>query len=160
MLSSRRSASSTSSLPAGKSGPPSGCLGRTDRWSHYEFRTFAHKSENKAHTWQSKVADVPEVGGEGPVQLAEVLLGEARLPDGAEHDGLGLGVESPHRLADPHEADPVLGAEALLLVGVQDVLQQGDHLTAGQVRQAAARRDLDFQPSLDIATRKVRLRFK
>ena len=95
------------------------------------------------------------MGGEGPVQLAEVLLGEARLPDGAEHDGLGLGVESPHRLADPHEADPVLGAEALLLVGVQDVLQQGDHLTPGQVRQAAARRYLNFQPSLDIATRKV-----
>ena len=59
-------------------------------------------------------------------------------------------MESPHRLTDPHEADPVLGAEALLLVGVQDVLQQGDDLPAGQIREAATSRYLNFQPSLRV----------
>ena len=82
--------------------------------------------------------------GEGPVQLAEVLFRESRLSDGAEHDGLRFRVESPHRLADSDEADPVLCAEALLLVGVQDVFQQGNDLSTGQVRQAATRRYLNF----------------
>ena len=88
--------------------------------------------------------------GEGPVQLAEVLFGESRLPDGAEDDGLRLGVESSHRLADPDEAHPVLGAEALLLVRVQNVLKEGNDLPTGQVREAPTRRYLNFKPSLRI----------
>ena len=87
---------------------------------------------------------------ESPVQLAEVLLREPRLSDGAEHDGLRFRVESSHRLSDSHEAHPVLGAEALLLVGVQDVLQQGNDLSPGQIGEAAARRYLNFQPSLRV----------
>ena len=50
-----------------------------------------------------------------PVELPEILLCEAGLPDGAEDDGLGLGVQRLDGLADADEAHAVLGAEALLL---------------------------------------------
>ena len=41
---------------------------------------------------------------------------------------LGLWMQRLYGLAHPYETDPVLGAEALLLVRVEDVVEEADDL--------------------------------